>query len=298
MYEHVHPSRLANIKAAEQAVDKHNISMSKAAYRKQGIISSSKKQTTLRNRKTHRRKQQPLRINLFHLPRELRDLIYHHAWNYTTLIFYQKTGFDELENDTSSPYQHGPLMIVEYSEKSEYTYHSKEAWSIQHPCGCRRRAPARQTWIWTCRQLFVQVTEQFYRHAQLTRLPVHKHTPAIRGVPQRVIDRSKLLFPYLSLARRISINMEESNSWIKINHCASSCSFNDGLRQVLVFLCSSVATRGSLYVHVKKCWGSEVHGRFYDGSTKSEETKIRELRHRGWKIKVKKEDGVVILEVF
>jgi hypothetical protein len=147
VYEHVHPSRLANIKAAEQADEKHNISMSRAAYRKQGIISSSDKQTTRRNKKTHPRKKQPLRINLFDFPRELRDPIYHHAWNYTTLIFYQKTGFDELENETSLLYPHGPLMIAEYSENGEYTYYSKEAWPIQHPCGCRRRAPARQTLI-------------------------------------------------------------------------------------------------------------------------------------------------------
>jgi hypothetical protein len=69
MYDHVHPSRLPQILEEVQSLSKYNTATSEIANKEQPISMQQ----------SQRGKQEtPLRINFFDLPREIRDLVYHH----------------------------------------------------------------------------------------------------------------------------------------------------------------------------------------------------------------------------
>jgi hypothetical protein len=106
------------------------------------------------------------------------------------------------------------------------------------------------------------------------------------------MGRSKYAFPHLSLARRISINLEEGNRWLN-----RSFRVNHGLCQMLDFMCRAMAVKGTLLAHVGRDRDFEMRLRL-DGDTKFEETRIRELRQRGWKVEVEEEKDVSILKGF
>jgi hypothetical protein len=72
---------------------------------------------------------------------------------------------------------------------------------------------------------------------------------------------------------------------------------NDGLHQLLDFMCCSTTATGSLRVHVAKDPDPEMRFRV-SGDTKFEETRIRELRQKAWNVIVEKGWGVSILEGF
>jgi hypothetical protein len=72
---------------------------------------------------------------------------------------------------------------------------------------------------------------------------------------------------------------------------------NDGLHQLLNFMCSSTTAKGSLCVHVAKDPDPEMRSRM-SGHTKFEETRIRELKQNGWNVIIEKEWGVSTLEGF
>jgi hypothetical protein len=90
--------------------------------------------------------------------------------------------------------------------------------------------------------------------------------------PSRPRGRSKYAFPHLSLARRISINLQEGNRWLN-----RSFRVNHGLYQMLDSMCRAMAVKGALLAHIGKDRDPEMRLRS-DGDRKFEETRIREVR--------------------
>jgi hypothetical protein len=72
---------------------------------------------------------------------------------------------------------------------------------------------------------------------------------------------------------------------------------NDGLYQLLDYICRFMAAKGTLYVYIARDPNPKMLWR-RSGDTKSEETKTKELRQKGWNFILKKESGVGILEGF
>jgi hypothetical protein len=215
MYDHVHPSRLPQILEEVQSLSKYNNTATSEIANKEQPISMQQSQRG--NQET------PLRINFFDLPREIRDRVYHHIWKNTILPFYQRTDSYGLPG-----YQNGLLLSSEYAADGQHTHHTKGACNAyQIYCRCGHRAPARPTWNYTCAQLYTEAAEQFYRHSQITKSSIQRdtvHTQPIQNVPRQSISGSRFAFPHLSLARRVSINLEEGNAWV--NRVSK---MNDGL---------------------------------------------------------------------
>jgi hypothetical protein len=242
----------------------------------------------------------------FSLPRELRDIIYDHIWQSpTTIAFYQRPSLPS----TAEEHLHnrswlGLLMVIQYERRGRFTKHYRNAWKPTH------EPLRRPTWIWTCRQMYHEATEHFYRHAQLTdcryvhrvKLGDAENLGQSRGA-QRIAcndeNRFAYGFPLVSGVRRVAIVLRARQTL----QYASVCKTNDRLALFLEFLCKVKTDRNKrvLVVHVRKNTRTDrdqTSGGLLKScfSTSFEETRMQELKHRGWTIVVKYEKGADVVK--
>ena len=162
--------------------------------------------------KQRARKQHTIFLDrFFRLPREIRDLVYHHAWSGTMISFYQELTWNFAEHDTI-PW--GPVITAEYSSEGTYraSLMSPSELVIPEnggPCKGLRHAQE-YSWIWTSRQVFSESTEQFYRYTQFVRSPraerQYYHMCA-HIVPRRKLYESAYAFPNILLALRVLLDV-------------------------------------------------------------------------------------------
>ncbi|KAI4661487.1 uncharacterized protein J4E88_010981 [Alternaria novae-zelandiae] len=164
-------------------------------------------------RSKQRARDQHLKMldRLFRLPREIRDLIYHHAWSGTIIPFYQELTWNFAEHNLMPQ---GPVITAEYSSTGTYRAslmsHSELVTPVNGgPCKGLRHAQE-YAWIWTSRQIYAESTEQFYRYTQFTR-PVraerHYYHMCAHIVPRRKLYESTYAFPNILLARRVLLDV-------------------------------------------------------------------------------------------
>ncbi|KAI4679801.1 hypothetical protein J4E81_010318 [Alternaria sp. BMP 2799] len=147
----------------------------------------------------------------FRLPREIRDLIYHHAWSGTIIPFYQELTWNFAEHATI-PW--GPIITAEYSSTGTYKANIMRPEDLVTPENggpCKGLRHAQEyAWIWTNRQVFSESTEQFYRYTQFVRSPraerQYYHMCA-HIVPRRKLYESAYTFPNILLARRVLLDV-------------------------------------------------------------------------------------------
>jgi len=162
--------------------------------------------------KQRARKQHTIFLDrFFRLPREIRDLVYHHAWTGTMISFYQELTWNFAEHD-NIPW--GPVTTAEYSTDGTYEASLMSACELVAPVNggpCKGLRHAQEhAWIWTNRQIYAESTEQFYRYTQFTR-PVraerHYYHMCAHIVPRRKLYESTYAFPNILLARRVLLDV-------------------------------------------------------------------------------------------
>ncbi|KAI4913393.1 uncharacterized protein J4E92_009742 [Alternaria infectoria] len=162
----------------------------------------------------------------FRLPREIRDLIYHHAWSGTMISFYQELTWNFAEHDTI-PW--GPVMTAEYSSEGTYRAGLMSPGDLVAPENggpCKGLRHAQEyAWIWTSQQIYAESTAQFYRYTQFTR-PVraerHYYHMCAHIVPRRKLYESAYAFPNILLARRVLLDVGYEISLDVVNHGISA----------------------------------------------------------------------------
>ncbi|KAI4675965.1 uncharacterized protein J4E84_009764 [Alternaria hordeiaustralica] len=164
----------------------------------------------------------------FRLPREIRDLIYHHAWSGTIIPFYQELTWNFAERDTIPS---GPIITAEYSSTGTYiaSLIQLPPWDLailEDADTCKGPRHAQEyAWIWTSQQIFSESTEQFYRYTQFARAPrperYYYHTCA-HIVPRRKIYESAYAFPNILQARRVLLDVGYEICLDVINHGISA----------------------------------------------------------------------------
>ncbi|KAI4906698.1 hypothetical protein J4E90_010386 [Alternaria incomplexa] len=171
------------------------------------------------NRKAARSKQKArthhkeLLDRFFRLPREIRDLVYHHAWSGTMISFYQELTWNFAEHDTIPS---GPIITAEYSSTGTYIASQIQLppWDLAEletgdTCKGPRHAQE-YAWIWTSQQIFSESTEQFYRYTQFTRprrAERHYYHTCAHIVPRRKLYQSTYAFPNILLARHVLLDV-------------------------------------------------------------------------------------------
>ncbi|KAI4609232.1 uncharacterized protein J4E87_011061 [Alternaria ethzedia] len=164
-----------------------------------------------RSRQRARKHHTELLNRFFRLPREIRDMVYHHAWSGTMISFYQELTWNFAEHDLI-PW--GPVMTAEYSSEGTYRASLMSTCDLVAPVHggpCKGLRHAQEyAWIWTSQQIYTESTEQFYRYTQFTR-PVraerHYYHMCAHIVPRRKLYESADAFPNILLARRVLLDV-------------------------------------------------------------------------------------------
>jgi len=167
-----------------------------------------------RSKQRARKHHTALLHRFFRLPREIRDLIYHHAWSGTMISFYQELTWNFAEHD-NIPW--GPVMTAEYSSTGTYRASLMSACDLVTPqkggpCKGLRHAQG-YSWIWTSQQIYAESTAQFYRYTQFARSRradnYYYHTSYMCAhiVPRRKLYESAYAFPNILLARRVLLDV-------------------------------------------------------------------------------------------
>jgi len=179
-----------------------------------------------RSKKRDRKQHKNLLRHFFRLPREIRDLIYHHAWSGTMISFYQELTWNFAEHD-NIPW--GPVMTAEYSSTGTYRASLMSACDLVAPVNggpCKGLRHAQEyLWIWTNQQIYAESTEQFYRYTQFTR-PVraerHYYHMCAHIVPRRKLYESAYAFPNILQARRVLLDVGYEVCFDVVNHGISA----------------------------------------------------------------------------
>ncbi|KAI4908072.1 hypothetical protein J4E85_011736 [Alternaria conjuncta] len=162
--------------------------------------------------KQRARKQHTIFLNrFFRLPREIRDLIYHHAWSGTIISFYQELTWNFAEHNLMPQ---GPIITAEYSSTGTYRASLMSTCDLVAPENggpCKGLRHAQEyAWIWMSQQIYAESTAQFYRYTQFVRSPraerQYYHMCA-HIVPRRKLYESAYAFPNILLARRVLLDV-------------------------------------------------------------------------------------------
>ncbi|KAH6875015.1 hypothetical protein J4E91_010922 [Alternaria rosae] len=177
-----------------------------------------------RSKQRARKHHTELLDRFFRLPREIRDLVYHHAWSGTMTSFYQELTWNFSEHD---PIPWGPIVTAEYSCTGPYRASLMSVCDLVTPENggtCKGPRHAQEyAWIWTTQQIFSESTEQFYRYTQFTRsarAEAHYYHMCAHIVPRHKLYESAYAFPNILLARHVLLD---------VGHEASLHIANDGI---------------------------------------------------------------------
>mgnify|MGYP006877408491 CR=1 FL=1 len=224
--------------------------------------------------------------NFFGLPREIRDEIYHQVWTGSALPFVQQwkviVGKEAFRGNV--------LIVTQYPTAIQYgslpfsAHH--ETYTFPHP-----------RWIWTCRQLWTEATEQFYRHAQFTRHITNPQWCMLCHYdifPRRMFGTSVYAFPHLERALHVRVTLgdeQHRKTEVEKNYCSP-------VYKILQYLCQVELGEKErvLRVNVKNYTQTLLDKHWVDSFP--EEELIRELSRKGWVADVTREDRVTILEQF
>lgn len=169
-----------------------------------------------RSKQRARKHHTELLDRFFRLPRETRDLVYHHAWSGTMISFYQELTWDFSEHD---PIPWGPILTAEYSCTGAYRASLMSPWDLvilENGGTCKKHRHAQEyAWILTTQQIFSESTEQFYRYTQFARSPraeVHYYDMCAHIVTRHKLYESAYAFPNILQARHVLLDVGQQSS--------------------------------------------------------------------------------------
>jgi hypothetical protein len=270
MCDFVHPDRLPVVKALVQEQRKAEQIARRVRKLKQREIKSE----------ARRVQQLPkLLCRFLKLPREIRDLVYDIAWTGTVLPFFQELEMAPQQSD----HPFGLLLVAEYSSSGRYSAHiasSLEIFALRN--GLPSSTVPKYAWIWICRQMFLEATDQFYRHTQVTDIVLSDWAADKAALIQkRKLRDGPYAFPNMFLTRRVSINIEPAWGDHRVNEFL-------GLLLDLLSKTKSVGVKKVLLIKMRKRSTSLALGNFSIEMMPEEGSGFEALRQKGWSITIKR----------
>jgi hypothetical protein len=197
---------------------KHHFPTSRAAYHEHIFPLTPFHPLHPSNRCRMRPKRPYHHFKLLNLPR---DIIYHFLWDATSNNLFFSSHRAAPSSDPSSQNPSGAEFLVfsEYSSERKYSpvelnRHSKFCLR----CGPRRSKPPR--WIWTCKRIFVEATEQYSLPTQFTLVRwgiggTREITQSSDDEPQPQSSSSPYAYSFLhiSSARTFAVSLHEEGPW-------------------------------------------------------------------------------------
>lgn len=178
---------------------------------------SYERRKAARSKQRARKHHTELLGRFFRLPREIRDLIYHHAWSGTIISFYQELTWNFADHDLMP---RGPIITAEYSSTGKYRANHILPWEFVIPENgdtCKGPRHAQEySWIWTSQQIYAESTEQFYRYTRFKRsAPAedHYYHMCAHSVPRCKLFELAYAFPKVLLARNVLLDTGYESSF-------------------------------------------------------------------------------------